>query len=259
MSQQIRGLERELGEALFYREPRSVRLSPAGEALLPHARAALSAVAAAQAEFAARSGLLTGDLGVGTVDGAHITALPDVLGAFHRRYPGVSVRLVSGTSGPLLSQVRTGALDAAVVARPRQSPDDLEFRTLLRDEIVAVVPHDHPAVEAGRISLAALADTPLIGYGSDSGLRPHLEEAFDTAGAAFRPAYTANDVALQIALAAAGAGIALTPAAEVVGDSVTAVALSPAIPYEKALAWRRTPAPAAPLRAFLALHEEAGR
>ncbi|MFE2064956.1 LysR substrate-binding domain-containing protein [Streptomyces sp. NPDC059467] len=109
-----------LGEALFERDSRTVPLSAA---LMPHARAVTASVAAAKAEFAARSGLLTGNLSLGAADGVEHSGLPGGLGAFHRQYPGVNVHLVDGTSASLVPQVRQGSLDAAFVAVP---PDGLD-------------------------------------------------------------------------------------------------------------------------------------
>ena len=67
VSQQIRRLEAELGERVFLRDRRSVTLTPAGEALLPHARAALAQVEHGRESVAALRGLITGPLAVGLV------------------------------------------------------------------------------------------------------------------------------------------------------------------------------------------------
>src|SRR5262245_970675 len=67
ISQQIRRLETELGERLFLRGRRATALTPAGQALLPHARAALQATADGREAVAALTGLLTGRLAVGLV------------------------------------------------------------------------------------------------------------------------------------------------------------------------------------------------
>ena len=260
ISQQIRNLETEIGEVLFERGPRSVHLTPAGTALLPYAREAIAAVAAAKAEFAARAGVLSGELTLGSVDGVEITPLPALLGAFHRRFPAVNVRLVGGTSSVLLDRVRHGSLSAAAIAHP---PGPLEpalsARTLLEDEFVAVVPAGHPATTGAALAINTLTGATLISYDPDSGLRPLLDVAFATAGVAFRPAYATNDVALLVALAGEGIGIAIAAGAdpEIYQDPrVVAVPLTPAIPYRKILVWRQTPAPPAPLRALLSLPVE---
>ncbi|AZQ39783.1 hypothetical protein EJ357_45425 [Streptomyces cyaneochromogenes] len=60
-----------------------------------------AAVAAAKAEFAARSGLLTGTLSLRAADGVESSSLPALLGAFHRLCPGVTLHLVEGASAGL--------------------------------------------------------------------------------------------------------------------------------------------------------------
>src|SRR5687768_407490 len=67
LSHQIARLEREHGVRLFHRTSRSVRLAPAGEILLPHARALLQGAELAAAELAAFTGLITGRLRLGMV------------------------------------------------------------------------------------------------------------------------------------------------------------------------------------------------
>ncbi|NUR02800.1 MAG: LysR family transcriptional regulator [Streptomyces sp.] len=261
VSQQIRSLERELGEALFERDSRTVRLTAAGEALVPHARTVTGAVAAAKAEFAARSGLLTGTLSIGAADGVESSSLPALLGTFHRLYPGVGVRLVEGASASLVPQVRQGSLDAVFVAVPLEGLDPgFGHRVLVRDEIVALVASDQPQARAATLSLDEVSAVPLITYGSDSGLYPRLRTAFEEAEVPFRPAYATNHVALQLELVAAGVGIALAAGAArgITGDPrITVVPVTPRIPYAKALLWRSGPHSSAPLRALLDLPEPA--
>ncbi|MEU6251071.1 LysR family transcriptional regulator [Streptomyces sp. NPDC047043] len=257
ISQQIRSLERELGEALFERDSRTVRLTAAGEALMPHARTVSTAVAAAKAEFAARSGLLTGALALGVADGVESSSLPALLGTFHRLYPGVTVNLLEGVSAGLIPQVRQGSLDAVFVAVPPEGLDPLfGHRVLVRDEIVALVAADRPQARQPALSLREVSATPLITYGSDSGLYVRLRKAFEAADVPFRPAYATNHVALQLELVAAGVGIALAAggARGIAGDPrVTVVPVTPRIPYAKALVWRAGPHSSAPLRALLDL------
>lgn len=263
ISRQIRALERELGEALFERDSRTVRLSAAGAALMPHARAVSAAVAAAKTEFAARSGLLTGNLSLGAADGVESSSLPAQLGAFHRLYPGVSVHLVDGTSASLVPQVRQGSLDAAFVAVPPGGLDPaFGHRVLVRDEIVGVVAANRPEAQQDALGMEQLSGTPLISYAPDSGLRPYLLAAFDEAGVPFQPAYATNHVALQVELVAAGVGVALAAGADrglARDPRVTVLPLMPRIPYAKALIWRAGPHASAPLRALLDLPRAAAQ
>lgn len=109
VSMQIQRLERELGAELFDRSPRRVRLTGAGERLLPEARAVLAAAERARAAVAPPSGLR---IGTSTGLGAH---LDRVLAAFARHAPDVPVELYSLPVAERLARVAGGRLDAAFV------------------------------------------------------------------------------------------------------------------------------------------------
>jgi DNA-binding transcriptional LysR family regulator len=113
ISAQVARLERELGHVLFDRSARGVRLTPAGEAVLPHARAALAAVTAVRDTADELAGLLRGRVAVGVVRGGGVVDLPALLGAFHRSHPGVAIRLVEAATDALVDGLRSGDLDLA--------------------------------------------------------------------------------------------------------------------------------------------------
>ena len=83
VSAQIRQLERELGQPLFDRSGRTVRLTEAGEAVLPYARAALAAVDGARRAVDELTGLLRGHVTIGTIDWIQSLDLPGLLAGFH--------------------------------------------------------------------------------------------------------------------------------------------------------------------------------
>jgi DNA-binding transcriptional LysR family regulator len=257
VSHQIRSLEKELGETLFERNPRSVRLTEAGRVLLPLAAQTLAAADRVTAEFASRTALVTGTLLLGAVEGVEHTRLPALLGAFHRKYPGVTVELVEGRSAELISRVEDGDLDAAVVALPEGSlPEGLRSVVMLEDEIVAVVPAGSPLAGRNSIPIELLSGKTLISYGQDSGLRPWMQSAFDAAGVDFSTQYATNDAALHVALVEAGVGVSLTVGTDraLVGTHrISAIPVSPSLTYRKALIWRGNPQVPRPLRALLAL------
>ena len=104
VSAQIARLERELGEPLFHRDRRAATLTPAGAALLPHARAALGAAQRGRETLASLRGLLHGRLRVGVsrpVDRRFAAAL----GEFHRAHPAIEIALSERHNGPLLAAV----------------------------------------------------------------------------------------------------------------------------------------------------------
>ncbi|PBC60592.1 LysR family transcriptional regulator [Streptomyces sp. Tue6028] len=154
VSQQIRRLERELGAELFDRSPRHVRLTGAGERLLPEARAVLAAADRARAAVAPRHGLR---IGTSTGLGEH---LDRVLAAFARLAPGVPVELVSVPARERLAQVADGRLDAAFVRSPEPAPG-LRIVPLWPDPLVAAVPATHPLAARDTLDLGELAALPL--------------------------------------------------------------------------------------------------
>ncbi|GAA5034175.1 LysR family transcriptional regulator [Streptomyces siamensis] len=154
VSQQIRRLERELGAELFDRSPRHVRLTGAGERLLPEARAVLAAADRARAAVAPRHGLR---IGTSTGLGEH---LDRVLAAFARLAPGAPVELVSVPAPERLAQVTDGRLDAAFVRSPEPAPG-LRIVPLWPDPLVAAVPATHPLAARDTLDLGELAALPL--------------------------------------------------------------------------------------------------
>ncbi|MEV0094791.1 LysR family transcriptional regulator [Streptomyces sp. NPDC050738] len=154
VSQQVRRLERELGADLFDRSPRHVRLTGAGERLLPEARAVLAAAERARAAVAVQPGLR---LGTGTGLGAH---LDRILGALAELSPGTSVELTSSPARERLEQVADGRLDAAFVRSPEPAPG-LRIHPVWEDRLVAAVPAAHPAATGADVSLGELAELPL--------------------------------------------------------------------------------------------------
>lgn len=154
VSQQVRRLERELGVRLFERSTRHVRLTPAGERLLPEARAAL---AAADRVSRVAGGIAAGTdvtLRVGTSQGLG-DRLNEVLEAL--RMP---VRLHALSLADRLAAVRRGDLDAAFVRILKTAPE-LELIPVWSDPLVVVLPATHPLAAHPALSLDQLADLPV--------------------------------------------------------------------------------------------------
>lgn len=154
VSQQIRRLERELGAELFDRSSRHVRLTAAGERLLPEARTVLSAADRARASVAPPPGLR---IGTSTGLGEH---LDRVLAAFARRAPEVPVELFSLPAAERLARVAGGRLDAAFV-RAVEPLAGVRVLPLWSDPLVAALPAAHPLAALPEVGIGDLAGLPL--------------------------------------------------------------------------------------------------
>lgn len=155
VSQQISRLERELGVALFHRTTRQVRLTPAGERLLPEARAALAA--------AERVRQLAGEIAAGTEPAALRIGTSQGLGDRLDRIleaAGLPVRLTARPLHDRLAAVRSGELDAAFVRVLTGAPG-LDLLPLWTDPLVAALPAAHPLAAQPSLTPEQLAGLPV--------------------------------------------------------------------------------------------------
>ena len=144
VSQQIRRLEAELGERVFLRDRRSVTLTAAGAALLPHARAALVQVEHGKESIAALRGLVTGPLAIGLVHPLPGRRIVGAIGAFARRHPAITLSLQEGETDALLAALADGALHCAFIGLGpgTEPPPELASLVVAREPAVLAV---HPA------------------------------------------------------------------------------------------------------------------
>ncbi|GAA4593361.1 LysR substrate-binding domain-containing protein [Planotetraspora phitsanulokensis] len=220
ISQQIAQLERELGERLFDRTERKVSLTPAGEAFLPHARAALQSTAAGRDAVTLLRGVLAGRLAVGTVPAPPATLL-DQLARFQRHYPQVRLTLRTGDPEKLVEQVIAGNLDTALIGTsgPRlpagpagqRLPTTLGAREFGEEPLVVATAPGHPLAANAEVTLADLREEALVTLTPGTGLRAALENACAEAGLAPDIRAETDDLSLLAPLVEHGFGIALMP------------------------------------------------
>ena len=211
LSQQVRLLDQEIGGELLERLPRSVRLTPAGKAFLPHAQAAVRA--AQRAEHAARStlGLETGELEISTVRSIAAGILPDLVQAWRQRHPGTSVRLHEFTHRSLAEDsVRGGVGDLGIGPPPIDWAGPVQ--RLGWEEFLVVLAREDPCAASRRIRLLELKDRDWVMFEPDNGLHDLIVRACASAGFRPRHAVLTSQVETAARLAAAGVGPTLVPA-----------------------------------------------
>jgi DNA-binding transcriptional LysR family regulator len=256
VSAQIRGLERELGQALLDRSGGAVRVTEAGAAVLPYARAVLAAVAGIRDTVNALAGLVRGHVTVGIVGSIASPGLdlPGLLAGFHHSHPGVEITLSEAGSQGLADGLRAGRLDVALLALGAAELPGIAAEVVVDEPLVVAVDPADPLARRKAVSLDALRDRVLVSLPRGTGLRSYLDDACLSMGFQPRIGFEAGDPNMVARLAGRGLGVALLP------ESVTrahpglvrAIPLTrPALRGRIALAWRAE-APASPAaRAFI--------
>jgi DNA-binding transcriptional LysR family regulator len=257
VSAQVRRLESELGQQLLDRSGRSVRLTEVGTAVLPFARAALSAVANARLAVAELAGLVRGQVTVGMVSGCALPVLAELLAGFHDLYPGVSIALTEENSGRLVELLRESQLDLALIGSAGDPVSGVETAVIVAEDLVAAVHPGHPLAASGAVTVHALRDLPLVSLPRGTGVRAALDAACAQAGFAPRIVFEASALPMVAQLAARGLGVAIIPAsAATTATAATIVPItSPSIRSRLELAWNSVP-PANPAARALAEHAQ---
>lgn len=255
LSKQISQLEQELGIALFDRVGRNVRLTEAGEALLPHARAVMAQIEAARAEMAERIGLRRGRATIGAPPTVGMQLLPPVLTAFNRQYPGIELRLHESGVQTLLDLLETGLTDVAIVTLPVED-GHLTVVPLFSEEMVIAVWRDHPLADRTSVALTELRDEPWVLSPQNYELRETTLNACRAAGFTPRVVLDGGETDTLLRFVAAGIGIALVPqlAVQNAQDLVALTVSDRRLTRRLGLVWRqdRVVSPAArALREFL--------
>lgn len=189
VSMQVKKLESLVGQPLFAREARGVRLTPSGEGLLAQARRILRLLD--QAAESLRPGQVAGAVGIGVPEEYGATILPDVLARFAERHPAVEVTVRCEPSLTLSQALEQSALDLAVVVSDR-GPSHGEI--LIHDPTVWVASARHLVHEQDPL--------PVAMFDRDCWWRDWALRSLDERGRRYRVAYTSGSVAgIQAAVA----------------------------------------------------------
>lgn len=254
VSKAIAALERELGVPLLDRGHRGSTLTEAGVLLDAQARVIFAAERVAEAEIAQLRGLGAGSLQIGASTTIATYLLPPLLGGFHRRHPGIDLRVMSANTQDVAAALADGVVDVALVEGPVHDRR-LEVQPWREDELVAIAGAGHPLVAGGGsggsiapagVSLGQLSAELLVVREPGSGTREVTEEAFRARGFVPRRTLEVGSTAAIMQLVAAGLGVAFVSEAAA-ADQIALGTL------------RRLPVPAMVIRRVLTQLHVAGR
>jgi DNA-binding transcriptional LysR family regulator len=214
VSQQIRGLERELGVKLFDRTPTGLVPTMVGRAFLREAEVAVNAARRARATARAGAGELVGELVVAVQMGFGTRQLPGALGALRHRFPRLEVTVFEEPSSAELDRLcRRGVLNLALMAACAQSPADAHH--LGDEEFVVVLGAGHRLLAADRVELRDLEGEPWVRFDRDSALDGVLLAVLRDNKLTPTTVARVSQTATAVRWAADGLGVTLVPASAV--------------------------------------------
>ncbi len=159
----IRKLEEEFELILFNRQEKDISLTAEGETFLLHAERILEGCAAAETEMAELRGLSSGEVRIGIPPMMSAYYFPHIIYEFRKHYPHLKLSVTAEGAASIQKMIAKGEIDMGLIAG-QNIADDLESRFLLREEIVACTPKDHPLAQNKKIAPSDFLKEPLIAF-----------------------------------------------------------------------------------------------
>jgi LysR family hydrogen peroxide-inducible transcriptional activator len=215
LSMQIRDLERTLGVAVVERRPGEVMLTDVGREIARRAEDVLTA-SRDLVDFARhRSGLLTGRLTLGVIPSLAPYLLPRILPVLQARFPELRLELRETQTRQLVEEIKSGALDAAMLALPLGEPD-IDTLFLFEDLFLLAVPADDPRKQSARVAARDIDQSRLILLEDGHCLRDQALAFCATAArsrnaGAGGTAFGASSLTTVMQMVAGGYGVTLIP------------------------------------------------
>ena len=209
LSARVQALEEELGTPLFRRTHAGMELTPAGHAFLPHASRVIESVRSGITLVRELSHGLVGELAMAVAPAVSAYVLPDLLVRFTKVHPNVRLLVRTGHSEEIVDLVMRGEVDLGIVRQMRDPR--VRSRPLYEDELVLVVPPDHPFTLTGRVDVAEIAHTQLILFDRTSSYFDVTNALFRAAGVVPRGVTEVDNIEAAKRMVERGLGVALLP------------------------------------------------
>lgn len=174
-SSRVKALETRSGTALLERVARGVRLTPAGEAFLHHARALLRQTEQLRAELREYSGGLRGHVRVFANTTAVTDFLPDILPTYLAAHPKINIDLQEKPNGEIARGVRESRADIGIVAG-QVDTTGLTATHFNTDRLVLVVPRGHALARRKAVAFAETLEEDHVGMHASSTLHAYLTD-----------------------------------------------------------------------------------
>ena len=205
ISQMIASLEDELSMKLLTRSRYGVKLTLEGAELYPYIERAIYQYRTMLEKAAEIKGLETGVIRVGTVSSVTCHWMPQLIHGFKQQYPHVQFLFHQGDYTLIPEWIATGQIDFGFI-NPL-AVTNLQTQTVKSDQMLAILPQDHPLAKEKTVRLTDLAQEPYILLEEKQYSEPMA--AFETAGIVPNIQYTLHDDYAIMTMVEAGLGVSI--------------------------------------------------
>jgi DNA-binding transcriptional LysR family regulator len=181
---QVRQLEEYFNTRLFDRTHNRITLTEVGEKVYEYAEKIFEQYALMENTVKEMTGDINGVLMIGASTTIAEYMLPILLGDFKLKYPEVRIRLRVSNTDEIVSMVESNTIDLGVVEAPVANKS-LVVTLCRMDQLVAIVPPNHPLATVQEVSVKELVSYPYISREEGSGTREVINEYFNRAGLSF--------------------------------------------------------------------------
>lgn len=211
LSAQLKELEAKLGAILVERSRSHVVITPLGEAIAEHARRALREVEEIRTLATLHQGPLSSTIKVGVVQTLGSYLLPLIVPDLHKSHPQLKFYVREGLPQHLLEALGAGTLDMLFFPLPIREAE-FETRSLFREPLHAVLPHDHRFAAEGEIAPGMLKDETILALEPGHRLYEQVERICAQYGAHLSHDYEGTSLDTLRQMVAMGMGLSLMPA-----------------------------------------------
>ncbi len=210
LSLQVKALEEELGQSLFERDGKQMRLTGAGRTLQERARQILDLVEQTRQEVTGLKELQRGQLTICANETSCLYILPGVIQAFSERFPGVMIHLKTRNSAEVAAEVAAGEADFGLATLPLLDAR-LATQPLVWREDVAICGWQHPLRQIESVQLADLAQHTLLLLERGSTSRSLLEQMLAVQGLIPQNTLNVDSIEVMKRFAEINLGVAIVP------------------------------------------------
>jgi LysR family transcriptional regulator, transcriptional activator of the cysJI operon len=175
VSLQIQALEEKYETKLFDRSSSTVSLTPAGEILYKYAKEILVLYASAEKTIGKQTGIVKGSITIGAGSNIGNYILPSVITEFKKMHPKIKLYLIVANTKRVVELLNAGNIDLGIV-EGEVLKQKMVIRKLLADELLLIVPPDHPWAKRKDVAIAELLKEPFIFREAGSATRQMIEK-----------------------------------------------------------------------------------